>query len=209
MDFLLRSAAAPRRLGILSGSFHPITRAHVALAEAALAEVDEVLLVMPRSFPHKAYEGVGLEERIELVRRAVEDRARFSVAVSGGGLFIDIARECRTQYGQGCDFWFLCGRDAAERIVDWDYGGGASFEEQLNEFGLLVAERQGRYEAPERFRQRIRPLEMRGDWNELSATEVRDRIRAGREWAELVPASIVDGVERLYATRASRFRETP
>jgi len=209
MDFLLRSATAPRRLGILSGSFHPITRAHVALAEAALAEVDEVLLVMPRAFPHKAYEGVSLEERIELVRRVVEDRAQFSVAVSGGGLLIDIARECRLHYGQDCDLWFLCGRDAAERIVDWDYGVGAKFAEQLNEFGLLVAERRGRYEPPERHRERIRPLEMQGDWNELSATEIRDRIRDGREWAHLVPAPIVEQVERLYVTRENRFRETP
>jgi hypothetical protein len=32
-------AAAPQRLGILSGSFHPITRAH-GVGEAALAQVD-------------------------------------------------------------------------------------------------------------------------------------------------------------------------
>ncbi|MBL8295511.1 MAG: adenylyltransferase/cytidyltransferase family protein, partial [Bryobacterales bacterium] len=70
MDFLLKAPGHPQRAGILPGSFHPITRAHLALARAALAVVDEVILVMPRRFPHKDYERVTLEQRIELVRRA-------------------------------------------------------------------------------------------------------------------------------------------
>ena len=199
MEFLQRSAPPPRRLGILSGSFHPVTRAHLALAEAALGELDEVLLVMPRQFPHKAYEGVGLEERIGMVRRSVEGRERFSVAVSEGGLFIDIARECRPHYGHACEIWFLCGRDAAERIVNWDYGAEGQFAEQLNEFGLLVAERSGRYAPPEEYAGRIRPLALGADWNEVSATEIRARIREGREWAHLAPEAVTDEVRRLYS----------
>ena len=198
MEFLARSPGGAHRLGVLAGSFHPITIAHLALADAALAELDEVLLAMPREFPHKAYEGVGLEDRIELVRRSVAGRARLSVAITEGGLFVDIARECRPHYGHACDLWFLCGRDAAERIVNWDYGAEGRFAEQLNEFGLLVAERQGRYEPPEEYRGRIRPLELGADWNEVSATEIRERIRAGGDWAALVPAPIVEEVRRLY-----------
>ena len=134
MEFLLKNPTGARRLGVLSGSFNPITAAHVALAEAALGELDEVLLVMPREFPHKVYEGVGLGERIELVRRAVDGRTGLSVAISDGGLFVDIARECRDHYGYDCALWFLCGRDAAERIVNWDYGAEGRFAEQLEEF---------------------------------------------------------------------------
>ena len=112
-------------------------------------------------------------------RRVVEGRAKFSVAIAEGGLFIDIARECRTEYGPGCELWFLCGRDAAERIVNWDYGAEDPFAAQLNEFGLLVADRQGYFDPLEPHRERIRPLKLAGDWNELSATEVRERLRAG------------------------------
>ena len=201
MEFLQRSGPAPRRLGILAGSFHPITRAHLALAEAALRQLDEVLLVMPRQFPHKEYEGVGLEERMEMVRRSVKGCGGFSVAVTEGGLFIDIARECRPHYGHQCEIWFLCGRDAAERIVNWDYGVVGRFAGQLNEFGLLVAERLGRYVPPDEYAGRIRPLALDREWNEVSATEIRARIRDGREWADLVPAAIVDEVRRLYSVR--------
>jgi nicotinate-nucleotide adenylyltransferase len=199
MDFLLKHSSRPgSRLGILAGSFHPITRAHLALAGAALRDLDEVLLVMPREFPHKAYEGVALEDRIELVRRAAATHGRLSVALTDGGLLIEIARECREHYGYEREMWFLCGRDAAERIVNWDYGAEGRFAEQLNEFGLLVAERQGRYEAPEEYRGRIRPLALDGDWNEVSATEIRERIRGGRAWEHLVPDEIVADVMRLY-----------
>jgi hypothetical protein len=39
----------------------------------------------------------------------------------------------------------MCGRDAAERIVGWDYGDGPPIQDQLNEFRLLVASREGEY----------------------------------------------------------------
>ena len=198
MEFLQKSPSIGRRIGILSGSFHPITNAHVALAEAALSQLDQVVLVMPREFPHKTYDGVNLADRIEMVRRSAAGHPRLSVAVSEGGLFIEIARECRAHFGFDSELWFLCGRDAAERIVNWDYGAEGRFAEQLDEFGLLVAERQGRYEPPAEYRRRIRPLELSGDWNGISATEIRDRLRAGREWEHLVPRAIVAEVRRFY-----------
>jgi nicotinate-nucleotide adenylyltransferase len=201
MDFITRHASAPARLGILPGSFNPITTAHVALAQSALSELDEVLVVMPRELPHKAYDGVGLDDRLAMVCRSLAGIPRFSVAVSGGGLFVEIARECRPHYGDNCELWFLCGRDAAERIVNWDYGGEGGLAGQLEEFGLMVAERQGRYTPPDEYRHKIRPLQLAGDWNHVSATGIRERIQAGQEWAHLVPEAIAGDVIRLYGRR--------
>lgn len=201
MEYLSLPRGAPvKKLGVLPGSFHPITRAHMALAEAALSQVDQVLFVMPREQPHKSYQGVGLAERIAMVRRAVEGGDRYAVGLSDGGLFIDIARELRPHYGYSCDLWFLCGRDAAERIVEWDYGAEGRFAEQLSEFGLLVAGRNGReYFPPEEYEERIRPLSVGEQWTDLSATEIRRRIQSGVEWAHLVPQQVVAEVQRLYS----------
>ena len=196
MDLVLKFPAPPRRLGILAGGFHPITRAHIALAEAALSQVGEVLFVMPREFPHKRYEVVALGDRIEMVRQSVQGEPRFGVAVSDGGLFLEIAREARRHY-PGAELWFLCGADAAARIVEWRYEG-ESIEEQLDEYGLLVADRQARYEPPPHLVQRIRQLPLDADWNDLSATEVRRRIKAGEPWRHLVPQQIVEMAARLY-----------
>ena len=176
MEFRLRAEGAPTRLGVLPGAYHPVTRAHLALAEAALAHVDHVLLVMPRELPHKRYEGVGLEQRLALVERAVN--GRHSIAISDGGLFIDIARECRDAYGSSCEPWFICGRDAAERIVNWDYGAGAGIADQLREYGLLVADRHGRYEPPPQLLHRVRRLESGGGHANLGDGSSRaDRCR--------------------------------
>lgn len=201
MEYLLPPRGGPvKKLGVLPGSFHPITRAHLALAEAALSQVEQVLFVMPRGQPHKSYDGVGLAERLGMVQQAVKDDDRYTVGLSDGGLFIDIARELRPHYGYACDLWFLCGRDAAERIVEWDYGAEGRFAEQLTEFGLLVAGRDGReYFPPEEYADRIRPLPLGKQWKDLSATEIRRRIQSGGEWAHLVPEPVVAEVLRLYS----------
>src|SRR5213080_4626078 len=104
MEFFRRCPAQPSRLGILPGTFNPVTVAHLALAQAAAGYVDEVLFVLPRMFPHKQY---------------------------AGAIFVDIANECRAAYGAAVRLTFLCGRDAAERIAGWDYGAPSAFGEML------------------------------------------------------------------------------
>lgn len=197
MEFYRRASGTPRCIGILSGSYNPPTRAHLALGGAALAETDEVLFVLPRIQPHKTYEGVGFDERLRLLLKAVESHSRFSVASSDGGLFIDIAREARIAY-RDAEIALICGRDAAERITCWDYTGGSTIEEQLREYSLLVAARQGSYLPPENLASRIRPLNLSAEYGWYSSTEVRQRITSGTEWENLVPPSIAREVARLY-----------
>src|SRR5581483_9449122 len=98
MDFLHRAIGRPSRLGVFPGSFNPVTVAHLALARAALRHVDEVVFVLPRVFPHKNYRGATFEQRLELLRAATADEPAFAVATSDGGLFHEIARECREAY---------------------------------------------------------------------------------------------------------------
>jgi len=114
MEFLRRAQGTPRDLAILSAAFHPPTRAHLALAEAAFntGAAQEVLCVLPRRFPHKEYEDVTLEQRLEMVLAATAHQPAISVGISEGGLFADIAAECRAAYGEALELWFLCGRDA-------------------------------------------------------------------------------------------------
>src|SRR5690349_9471334 len=114
MEFFRRASDSPRRLGILPGSFNPLTSAHLGLACAALNVLDEVLFVLPRVFPHKAYSGASFEERLAMLQAAAGEDPRLSIAASDRGLFLEIAEECREAYGPEVDLSFLCGRDAAE-----------------------------------------------------------------------------------------------
>lgn len=199
MDLICRADILPARLAVFPGTFNPPTRAHLALAEAALREVDEVLFVLPRSFPHKPYEGASFPERIRLLTEALASHRRFSLAASEGGLFIDIARECLAHYPGGTDLLFLCGRDAAERVVNWDYGDADALRRMLDEFGLLVARRRGDYNPPPELRPRIHFLTVGSDWDEVSASAVRQRIAAGEPWRHLVPDKISGLVEEIYS----------
>ena len=203
MEFYRQSSVRPLKLrphkvGILAGSFNPPTVAHLELAQAAIHRVDLVVCVVPRVFPHKEYSGATLEQRVEMLD-AAGLTVPHAIASTGQGLFIDIARESREHYGAGTEMSFICGRDAAERILHWDYGRPGVVEEMLGEFELLVAPRGGHFSPPEEYRHRIHRLEVRSGHEEVSSTEVRERIARGEPWEHLVPEGIHEKVREIYS----------
>ncbi len=193
----MTTPASRNRIGVLAGAFNPVTRAHLALVEAALQVVDEVVCALPRVYPHKELHGADLETRVEMLRRAGN---RHRVVVCEQGLFDDIARELRPQHPDA-ELYFICGRDAAERVIHWDYGDPRAIERILENFRLLVASRQGELDAPPHLRNRVEPLRLAGDFDDVSSTEVRRRIAAGLAWEHLVPEPIIEMVRRVYAPR--------
>lgn len=197
MQFYRDSSGKPGRVGILAGSFNPPTVAHLELAQAAREWVDLVVCVVPRVFPHKSYFGATLQQRVEMLEAAGLAMPH-AIASTEQGLFIDIARECREHYGPLAALSFICGRDAAERILGWDYGREGVVEEMLGEFELLVAPRDGHFQAPEKFGHRIHPLHVTG-YEEVSSTEVRERIARGEDWEQLVPEKIRGQVRAIYS----------
>lgn len=198
-----------KTIAVLAGAFNPLTRAHLALVEAGLGITDQVVCVVPRAYPHKQLEGAMLEDRVAMLRTASRAAGGlYSVAVTEGGLFVDIARELRASH-PGAAIEFLCGRDAAERVLGWDYGPGHSLDGMLQEFGLLVAARQGEFVPPRHLEGRVRALRMNGSYDDDSSTEVRRRISAGEPWEHLVPGAIVELVRRIYLTPRSMTPSRP
>src|ERR1017187_3904143 len=172
MEFFLRATPSPfptkpYKLGVFPGTFNPPTNAHLALAEAALAHVDEVIFTLPKALPHKPYDGATFDERVEMLT-AIAVNPAFSVAATSAGLFLEMAQECRAHYA-GAELHFLCGRDAAERILTWDYGQPGAIDSFLRSHRLLVASRSGEFEPPDRFASAIRQLPLARDWSEVSS----------------------------------------
>ncbi len=197
MRFVRGGMARPASVAVLAGSFNPPTVAHMALVRAAAFHADETVCVVPARLPHKEHHGASVEERAHMLLDA-DPSLGFAVAISDGGLFLDIARECRVHYGEQIRLSFVCGRDAAERILNWDYGRADAAERMLADFELLVAPRGGHFSAPDDLPRRIHPLAMPPDYDDVSSTEVRERIRRGEPWESLVPAGIVDHARRIY-----------
>jgi nicotinate (nicotinamide) nucleotide adenylyltransferase len=198
LEFYGESLQRPHKVGILAGSFNPPTVAHLELAQAASPLVDLIVYVVPSVFPHKAYSGATLDQRVEMLDAAGLTLPH-AIASTGQGLFIDIAREFREHYGTQAQLSFICGRDAAERILHWDYGRAGVVEEMLGEFELLVAPRGGHFSPPAEYRHRIHTLPLGSEHEAVSSTEVRDRIARGEPWEHLVPEKIRERVREIYS----------
>ena len=195
------------RLGIFPGAFNPVTRAHLAVAQAARDEhrLQQVVFLLPETFPHKTYEGASFDDRVALLEEALAGDASLAIATSEGGLFIEIARAFRAACGSQVEIHLLCGRDAAERIAGWDYGDGPPFPQQLTEFQMLVASREGEYTVPPEYAGRILTVRMPPEYGEHSSSAVREAIDAGQAWEHLVPESVARAIrnKRLYGVKPS------
>ena len=205
LQFHKGSAVTRGRLGVLPGAFNPPTNAHLALARAAQNQhrLNQVAFLVPRVFPHKDFVGASFEDRLALLEVALRGSPSFAIASSEGGLFIEIARSFSESYHPSVELFLLCGRDAALRIANWDYGDGPSFASQLEEFQLLVASRQGTYSPPEEYRGRIHAVELPTSLDQVSSSAVRQAIEEGKPWEPFVPEAVASEIlaRGLYRTR--------
>ena len=204
---------APARLGVLGGAYNPITLAHLAVAEAATAhfDIDEVLFLLPQVPPHKTIFGASLEQRLEMMRLAVEDAPHAAVGLSTHGLFVDMYEGLLAIYPQCPEVFFLTGRDAAERILAWRYDDAeAALKRMFESFHFIVCSRQGPFSLPDDplltpYRDRIHSCELPPQADAISATEVRQRCEQGLPIDDLVPAPVAAYIaaHKLYQAVAS------
>ena len=179
-------------MGVLPGAFNPVTNAHIALAEASIEQhrLDQIIFLLPQVFPHKTYIGASFEERLMLLKAALSGEPLCAIASSDRGLFIEIAEAVRNDCGTGAEIYLICGRDAAERIVNWDYGDGPDLAKQLRQFQMLVGSRGEAFRIPAPYQGRIHEVELPPELSEVSATEVRRALSRNEAWEHLVPAAV-------------------
>lgn len=191
------------RVGVLASAFNPPTIAHVALAEAArsVAGLAQVAFTLARRLPHKEYEDAPFEQRLRLLRELSATRPEWACVVTNGGLFLEMALEIKAVSGAGVETLLLCGRDAAERIVGWDYGDGPPIEQQLQEYGMVVAARAGEYAPPESIAGELFRVSLPDFCDDVSSSAVRAAVRDGGSWREMVPAAVAGPMAEMQLYR--------
>jgi nicotinate-nucleotide adenylyltransferase len=184
-------------VGILGGTFNPPHVAHLVCARQALEQLglDRVVLVPVAAPPHKPLpDDPGPDVRLELCRRAAAGDERLEVSdleVRRGGPSYTVAtleelHETRPED----ELTFIAGGDMAASLPEW-----REPERVLELARFAVAEREGaereeieRRTAGLRGRERIVFFDM--PRLDVSSSEVRARVAAGRPIDDLVPPEV-------------------
>ncbi len=202
------------RLGLFGGTFNPIhlghLRAGVEVREAF--NLDRLLLIPSARPPHKSTENIAsAKDRLDMVRQAVKgvpylEASDVELARSGPSYTIETLRYFQNDSGQNSAIYFIVGLDAFSEITTWK-----SYRQLFATADFIVMTRPGsklknlssfihthiskeyqyesasnRYHHPgwySIFCLNITHLD-------ISATQIRKRIRQGRSIRFLVPDTI-------------------
>jgi len=205
-----------RSLAVLPGTYNPPTKAHLALATAALERAfDTVAFAVGTVTIDKPEVGLGLDERLHLLCEICRDQQRWGVVLHNRGLYAEQAEALRRSFPEIEGLVFVVGMDKVGQIFDPRYYAdlGRSLGDLFDRARLLVAAR-GRLDraALERlleqgpgrpFADRIEWLELDAEVRDVSATAIRERLARGEPVSEWLPPS----VERYLRGRGAIFRE--
>jgi nicotinate-nucleotide adenylyltransferase len=188
-----------KRLGVFGGTFDPIHVGHLAAALDALdrLRLDQVLFVPNRQQPLKEEgDASPAVHRQAMLQLAISSQPRFAVSTielerPGPSYTIDTLRALRTQEPARSIFYFLVGKDVLRDLHRWRDPDGL-----IEEFRLAVMERPMDvpvdWQAVER---RFPTIREHIEWVrvprlDIQATELRQRVRAGRPITYQVTPSV-------------------
>jgi len=167
-------------IGILGGTFDPPHNGHVALAEAALQELDldELVVLLVANPGHRA-SNEDAETRLALAEAAFAGVPRARVERDENPYTVDAVRGGRFR-----DAVFVVGADEGAAFPHWKEP-----DEILRWVRLAVGTRSG-YPPPdlERYGDRVISFELASP--PISSNEVRARINEGKPVDDLVPSDV-------------------
>lgn len=188
------------RRGIFGGSFDPVHQGHLIVASAAAdaLELDRVHFVPARVQPFKAdRRHASPADRVAMLRAALPHDERFvldtrEIERQGLSYTVETLRAFATEF-PGDALCLLIGADAARDLPEWRE---ASAIPQLAD--VVVLTRPGE-EIP---RHALAGTALSVPAVDVSATQVRERVRRGEPIDQLVPAAVARYIEshRLYRT---------
>lgn len=198
-----------KKLGIFSGSFNPLTVAHIKMVEEARErfQLDELLLLLAKANVDKDVFGWPLAGRILTLKRYAEKHNNVSVGISSHGRYIDKIEALKTLYPVETAYHFIVGYDTLVRIVDPKYYTDVQTELQhlFSQCNFIVANRDHvDIETIKQFlaQPTLQPysasiayLTLPDFYAEVSSTEVRQRIEQGETVSHLVPPVIAEFLE--------------
>ena len=194
------SGVVPLRLGLFGGTFDPPHNGHVTVAKdvADALELHRLLWIPVGEPPHKSCQEVTPASlRLEMVYAAVAADARFEVSEyetmrAGRSYTVDTLNALRREFPEAT-MYFIVGGDEYEAL-----GGWREPEQVLEIARLAVVDRDGTQAAhaiPDVVGAEavdFVPVEQ----IDISSSQVRVHVAAGRDAVDLVPPAVAAIIER-------------
>lgn len=202
------------KIGILGGTFDPIHNGHLAVAATVREKLslDEVLFVPAGQPWQKADREVSpVEDRLEMVRLAVDGRQGYRLSTveahrSRDTYSVETLAEIRRHrhLADGDEVYFVLGWDSLEQFPGWNA------PERIIQLCKLVAVPRPGYPRPDvsamekavpGVSERVVLLDE--PHVDISASQIRGLVAAGRPIADLVPAAVAEYIEEHGLYRGS------
>lgn len=191
------------KVAIMGGTFNPIHYAHLLSAEQVREGLgyDKILFVPAARPPHKSQPDlVSAEHRYQMVLLATADNPYFEVSRielerAGPSYTIQTIKALQPIYGKETELAWIIGADSLIEYKIWK-----DFNDVLAQCTMIVTTRPN-YKldsVPLEIRNRVVTFQITG--SDISATEIRERVRNNISIRYLVPESVVTYINqhRLY-----------
>jgi len=191
-------ASLIRRLGILGGTFDPIHHAHLVLAEEVRHQLglDLVLFMPAGNPPHKPGRPVSTaHHRLRMLELAIANKSYFVISGvdldrPGPSYTVEALRLLRREWGPTPILFFVEGADSLAEILSWYHP-----ERLIDLAEIAVVDRPGIQVDVAGLEERLPGLSARLHWVrmpllEISASDIRARVRDGRPISYLVPPAV-------------------
>lgn len=187
------------KIAIMGGTFNPIHYAHLLSAEQVREglDYDKILFVPAARPPHKSQpDMVSAEHRYQMVLLATVDNPYFEVSRieldrAGPSYTIQTIKTLRHLYGETTELAWIIGADSLIEYKIWK-----DFDEVLTQCTMIATTRPN-YDlacVPPEIRNRVITFQITGV--DMSATEIRERVRNNNSIRYLVPEKVVAYIEQ-------------
>lgn len=201
---------ARSRTGILGGTFDPLHLGHLLIAEQARDQLnlDRVLFVPAGRPPHKASIPITDPKlRLDMVHAGVAGNPAFSVSASDLGVtapsltFELLERLSRDR--EHDQLFFIMGEDSLHDLASW------ANPSRIVELATLAVARRPLSPDASRVLPDVPGLDQQLEWMnspscDISSTDIRHRVRAGRSIRYMVPDEV-----RTYIETQGVYRNQP
>ncbi len=214
-------SAAPRRVGVMGGTFDPVHYGHLVIAEEVRVALNlaEIVFIPAGHPPHKSTHAVtDAAHRLTMLELALASNPYFRISHielerTGPSYTVDTLHALREQWGANTAVFFIIGWDSLEELYTWHKATAI-----LTAVTHLVAVRRPGYEEDYIYNtvleQRLpgiqkRLLIVQAPQLEISATDLRQRVAEARPIKYQTPEAVETYIrkQRLYSTHVAGAAE--